>query len=294
MLCGNCKNENDGDAKFCEHCGAGLSVAGDEKAGTKNRIYLYALLALVAVAALAVGYYKFFLPSGVAAVVNGEEISLAEVDAMMRGAGQRNAVPPEQLSRARYEVLSDLITERIALQEARKAGIRLDPAELDAAYAQLASASGRDQASFESLIKDRYGSVRAFRQALERRTVIRKYIAEKLTAGITDPATADARVNQWVQEITGRATVRIALAEQVPASGCGCCNNGPGGGSTAGMSAQAREAQQAALAYWKERYGDGRVDTTVRDLGCHVEVDVMQGRTIAKSLRYQNGTITEQ
>jgi len=35
------------------------------------------------------------------------------------------------------------------------------------------------------------------------------------------------------------------------------------------------------------------VETKVTDFGCHVQVDIVANSTITKSLRYQNGTISE-
>jgi hypothetical protein len=156
-------------------------------------------------------------------------------------------------------------------------------------------------------VAGRYGSMSAYRGALERQLTVRKFIAERLAPGISDPAVVDGRVEQWLREIQGRAVVRIALDEQLPGSGGGCC----GGGSKAGSpgqgcdpsrkpgagnpdaSLQAQAAGKAALAYWRERHGDDQVDAKVTDRGCHLQVDLMKGAVIAKSLRYQNGMITE-
>jgi len=48
-----------------------------------------------------------------------------------------------------------------------------------------------------------------------------------------------------------------------------------------------------ALAYWQQRNGNSPVETKVTDFGCHVQVDIVANNKIAKSLRYQNGAITE-
>jgi hypothetical protein len=309
MQCGTCKKENDIDARYCEHCGRDLAVTPVDVPERKNRTALYVLIIVAAAVAAAVGYYKFFLPSGIAAVVNGEEILLAEVDARMQGLGQYSEIPADVLGRARYRVLNDLITERIAWQAAAQAGVRIPSADIDAAYEQLASASAADRAAFDAQIKARYGSTRAFRRSLERSLAIRKYVDEKIAAGIADPTLAGARVDQWLRDISGRATVRVALAEQLPGPGRGCggsggcgkgsagCGSGSGCGTTprtgSDASPQAKEARDAALAYWRDRYGDEPVEAKVLDFGCHIQVDVLKGKKIAKSLRYQNGAITE-
>ncbi len=312
MLCSKCQKHNDSDAVFCENCGAALAATPAHGVVGKGQRALFATaLAAVILAIIAIGYYKFFLPGGIAAVVNGEEISLAEVNSLMRGAEGIENLPPELVSRARYRVLNDLITERIAWQEARKGGVRAEPAEVEAAYGQLAASAAGGPGAFEAQVRSQYGSVRAFQQSLERRIAIRKYINAQVTAGITDPTIAGARLNQWLQAVSARSSVRVALAEQLPGAAGGGCGSGGGCGTKAGggcgsgggcssaprtgaeASPQAREAEKAALAWWRDRYGSEAVAAKVLDFGCHIQVDMMKGEQIARSLRYQNGSISE-
>jgi len=259
-----------------------------------RRVYFYALLLLpVALIAAAVGYYKFVMPAGIAAVVNGEEILLSEVDGMMNGAGVGQA-PEEMRARMRYAILSDLITERIAWQETRKAGITVSAAEVNDAYHRAQTSSGMDAGDFRRWVSAQYGSEAVFRTSVERRTGIKKYIAEWIAADGADLNSVQDRADRWLREATARSAVRIALSEQAPATGCGCCNRGPGGTElAAGQSVQAREAQRAALDYWRKTRGDSAVDTRLTDYGCHVQVDIIKNKKIARSLRYQNGAITE-
>jgi hypothetical protein len=222
----------------------------------------------------------------------------------------------------RYAALSELITERIALQEARKASVRVSADEVQAAVETMWAASGLDDKAFAARVVERYGSMAAFRKGLEQRLVIRKFIDQKVTAGASGPADANNRLNQWLQNTTAKAAVRVALNEQLPTSGSGCCGNGkspakqgcdpskgasrqgcdsakgcgPRAGKSAGSqqtSVQGETARVAALAYWKKQVGSGPVETKVTDYGCHVQVDIVANNRIAKSLRYQNGTITE-
>ncbi len=291
MKCGTCFHENEQDAMFCTNCGHPLPVDRIPGAKGRRRAYLYALLLLPAIlAAAAIGYYKFILPAGIAAVVNGEEITLAEVDGMVQGAG---AQPTEETrTRMRYAVLSDLITERIGWQEARKAGILVSAREVDDAYDRAQATSGMDREAFGKYLSAQYGSESLFRENLKRRTGIRKFISERLAAGTSDPAVVNNRTNHWLQEAVSRSSVRIALAEQAPASGCGCCYSGPGDGKRKEQNLRLNQARAAALAYWAERHG-GEADARLTDFGCHIQVDIIQHRKVAQSLRYQNGAITE-
>ena len=308
MRCATCRNENEDDALFCEHCGSMLQKAPAEKGAWLRGPYRSAALLLLAAAVVAgIGYYKYVLPGGVAAEVNGERITLAELDGVVRSTVPGGAIPAESAGQMRYAVLSRLVTERIAVQEAHKAGVRVSSEELADALIRAQAASGMDRGRFEEEIAGRYGSMRAFRGALERQLTVRKFITERLAAGITDPTIIEGRVEQWLREISGHAAVRIALEEQIPTSGCACCGGPKQSGSpaqgcdpsrkpaagSAPAAQQANEARTAALDYWRERHGNEAVEARVTDFGCHQQIDLVKGTIVAKSLRYQNGAITE-
>ena len=309
MNCGKCNTMNDNDAAFCVNCGGVLTAA--PRKGWRS--YRYALLLLpVLLVAAGAGYYKFILPSGVAAVVNGEEIMLAELDNLVQPDRKGAEVSAETIGQMRYAALSELITERIVLQEARKAGVSVSDGDVQAAVQDMRAASGLDEKDFAARVMERYGSVSAFRKGLERHLIIKKFIDGTVLAGASGPAEANMRLNQWLQDSTAKAAVRVSLAEQLPASGCGCCGGGgpaaskqgcdPAKGAKQGcdpkagakqVSGQGTVARDAALAYWRNQNGNRPVETKVTDFGCHIQVDIMSNNRIAKSLRYQNGTITE-
>ncbi len=309
MICGKCNAINDGDAVFCANCGSALRCLAEGPRRTWRSYWFALLLVPVLLAAAGMGYYKFMLPSGVAAVVNGEEITLAELDAAIRSARDGRDVPEEAVGRMRSAALSDIITERIAFQDARKAGVRVSPEETDDAMARMRSAAGLDAKSFDARVNAIYGGMGSFRKGMERQLVIRKYIDERITAGASDPTIAGFRVNQWLQGISSKAAVRVSLEEQMQSSsGCACCGGsgaGPGPakrgcdptagaqGGGARSASQVAAARDAAMNYWSKTHGSGPVETKVTDFGCHIQVDIVADNKIAKSLRYQNGTITE-
>ncbi len=307
MNCPECNTPyDDADAHFCAECGRPLKDAQPEAISKARRAYFTALLFVpVLVIAAVIGYYKFFLPDGVAAVVNGEEIKLSELDAAVaRMKGMREVAS----TGLRYQALNELITERLVLQEARKAGIHVSKAEVVSAATEEQSASGFDDAAFEQAMKTLYGNARGFERALERRLIINRLIAERVVPPGADPKTAGRAVNQWLQGLSAKATVRIALAEQLSGPGCECCNKSgvpsqqgrgtPGYGCAAnGKSLQASDQAHAAvvagLRYWHEKHGPEAVTTRITDYGCHIQVDIVQNNKIICSLRYQDGKISE-
>lgn len=319
MNCGKCNAGNDADAVFCEQCGNTLTTVPAKR----GRPYFYALLLIpVLLLAAGFGYYKFILPNGIAAEVNGETITVTELEAALRTNGSTANLSAEAQGQLRYAALSELITERIALQEAKKANVSVSQEEVQAAISNMRAASGLDEKGFNARVEARYGSMDAFRKGMERRLAIRKHIDQNVTAGAASPADANARLNQWLRTCTARAAVRVSLNEELPAGGpgCSCCSKGPaqqgsgpgsvqtkpgcgsgkGCGSQAGPAAgspeakaQVEAARAAALDYWRKQNGSGPVETKVTDFGCHVQVDIVANSTIAKSLRYQNGAISE-
>ena len=307
MNCETCNTINDGDAVFCANCGIALHALAVGPRKTWRSYWFALLLVPVLLAAAGMGYYKFMLPGGIAAVVNGEEITMAELDVLILSARDGKAVPEEALGPMRYSALTELITERIACQEARKAGVRVSPEEVDDAIARMRSAAGLDEKSFEVQVNAAYGGRGNFRKGMERRLIIQKFIDETITAGISDPTIRGFRVDQWLQGISSKATVRVSLGEQMQrSSGCACCSGSgagaaqhgcdpkagtPGGGKQ--PASQIAAARDAAMGYWSKTHGSGPVDTKITDFGCHIQVDIVKHNRIAKSLRYQNGTITE-
>jgi hypothetical protein len=305
MHCPDCKKTNDTDALFCTACGRPLEEAPQQAVSKQRRAYFIALLFVpVIVLAAGIGYYKFFLPDGVAAVVNGEEIKLSELDAAVARAQGRQGAASGQL---RYQLLNQLIAQRIVLQEARKAGISISKEEIETAAAEARTSSGLDDATFNKEVGSQYGSLRAFEDALERRLLVNRFLAVKVVPPGADPLAARSAINRWLEDITGRAAVRIALAGQGAGPGCGCCNadNGqapqrlgmPGQGRAAANRPEATDAGKAAadagLRYWHAKHGPDAVTARFTDFGCHIQVDIVKNEKIIGSLRYQDGNISE-
>lgn len=229
MQCTECNTANDPDAAYCSECGK--PVAPKQQAGFAGfrKPYLaVSVLALVALLVAGLGYYKFILPNGVAAVVNGDEIKLAEVDAAVFSVLGKQDEPNSGIRR---RVLNQLIMERIVLQEARKAGVALSEAERVSVRADARASSGLGEAEFKRQIQSRYSDMSAFENTLERRFLINKFLAQKIVPRGADSPAAGLAVDRWIQDITGRASVRVTLAEQGPGPGCGCCNTGGGTGT---------------------------------------------------------------
>lgn len=317
MLCTHCNHSNDVDAAFCGECGKPLGAAPSAAPARSKKAYWF-IVVLVPVLLLVgwFGYYKFFLPDGIAAVVNGEDIKLSELDAAI----MRTQAAPESVDgRLRYQMLNEMIAERLALQEAIKTKMDVSRDEIANAATSARVASGLDEKTFEQEVRSQYGSRAAFERAVARNLLIKKFISEKVVPAGADPLTARAAVSAWLQELTGRSTVRIALAENGSTGGCGskagCGNNcamaggqqqqkqaAPAGPccKTTGQAASSspsknlsQSAEAACLKYWHDKHGADSVTTKLTDFGCHVQVDIIKNNKSIASLKFQNGSITE-
>jgi SurA-like protein len=244
VICPACSSRNDADALFCADCGKSLVDQSGGPARKKSRPYFIGLLFAATIVLGAAGYYKFILPDGVAAVVNDEKITLSELDAAVARMGGTEGNAADGL---RYQALNELIAERLVLQEAGKAGIRISNDEAASAARDTQAASGLDDAAFTSQMKALYGSTKDFQKALERRLVINRYLAERVVPRGADPQAAAQAVNQWLRDLSGRASVRIALAENLSAP-CGGCRGQSGGPPSHDCSRPGRGCQARAPA----------------------------------------------
>ncbi len=322
MLCPACNRTNDADATFCAECGRPIANEPAAKPFRSRRIYLFALfLVPVLIGVAALGYYRFFLPDGVVAVVNGEEIKNSELEGALillrktghAGSGPRAASGEQggkERAQLRYEALAQLIQERLLLQEARKAGVQVSGDETAAALTAMRVSSGMNETGFRAYAVARYGSAGALEQMIANSLMINKLLSGKAAAGASGPSAARSAVSAWFEGVSRRAVVRVSIAEQWSGAGCSCCAGGPGNrvrsvsaagaggpgpgpaGGTLTPEAE-RAATEAGLAYWRQKNGQAGVSTRLTDFGCHIQIDIVKDSRTVKSLRYQNGTITE-
>jgi hypothetical protein len=302
MQCPACSAHNDSDAAFCIECGRPLIMLPNTTPGKPRKTYLFviALVPMVAIVA-AIGYYKFFLPNGIAAIVNGEDIRTSELDAVaVRAPGLDETAYREY----RYEALNRLITETLVLQEARKAGLGVSEEELSSATAE--ASYGQDVAALRRQRKQLYGGKKQYERALKRRILVTKYIHERIIPKGADQQTARAAVNAWLQGLTEKALVRVSLAEQ--GASYNCCARGGGSAAQGSRFSQCgsgvppqgsltqertKAARDAGLVYWRKKHGRDAVTAKVLDFGCHIQIDILKDNKTVGSLIYQGGNVTE-
>jgi len=242
MQCAKCAITNDADALFCSACGNSLQGA-DLARVRSRRPYWYVLILAPALAlVVGIGYYKFLLPDGIAAVVNGEDIRLSELDGVVARSQRTNAAADP---RFRYRALNMLIMERLVQQEAHKAGMEISREELASAVAQARAASGLQEEAFVCEVSMQYGSMQAYEKSLKRRLLTSSFLAGKAAPRDGDPETVRMSRERWMQDLMARASIRIALSEEMQGPGCG---SGCGAGQGAAKPCQGAQGHGCAQA----------------------------------------------
>lgn len=106
---------------------------------------------------------------GIAAVVNDEAISNADVEARMRLAllGAGIAPPAEAIARLKGQILRSMIDERLQLQEAAKYNITVPEADIDAEIARMAEQNRQTAASLPNFFASKGVNISTLRAQIQ-------------------------------------------------------------------------------------------------------------------------------
>ncbi|HSD83175.1 MAG TPA: peptidylprolyl isomerase [Anaerolineae bacterium] len=158
-------------------------------------------------------------PQGPAAIVNGQEISMAdytrEVEKRRAGLVQRgvNLNTPEgqaQLEQEKQMVLDNMIDDLLVIQDAAKQGITVSDAELDTELQKGISGAG-GQAKFEEQLKREGQTLEEARQTLRTQLVYLK-MRDRVVGGLQTAEQVHAR-----QILVDSAATAQALLAQIQA-----------------------------------------------------------------------------
>ncbi|UNK78757.1 peptidylprolyl isomerase [Sphingopyxis granuli] len=103
------------------------------------------------------------------ATVNGEIITSTDIEqrlALIRIANSDMVLPPEEEQRLRQQIFSNLIDEKLQIQEARAADITIDEAMIDQQFAQLAARFRQAPDQFAEYLKSKGSSASAVKQQI--------------------------------------------------------------------------------------------------------------------------------
>jgi peptidyl-prolyl cis-trans isomerase SurA len=140
---------------------------------------------------------------GVAAVVNGEVITLLELEKAGRLAleEQLRTAPAAEQERLRREVLSaildQLVLVRIQSQRARQAGIQVTPAEIDAAILNIREDNRMSEEVLARVLQERGMTQDEYRSDIEDQIRLSKLVQREIRAKVTS---TEEEIAAWFDE----------------------------------------------------------------------------------------------
>jgi hypothetical protein len=225
LKCPQCGSDLVNGEEVCGACGKevkkdnGALPSEQKKPGSKN---IYAILAvlLVIVCGVSLLMYTGLLPnpmkgSAKAAIVNGEKISIAEVDQKLnlykKMFGKNGQQPVSNTSEGkaaeasmRMQILNRMIQDKILVTEAAKEKITVKPQEIADRIVTIKKSMNFSDKDFEDFLKNHAMTPTNFEKRIKNDLLISKLIA-KVTQekGITPDA--------WIDEINKKAKVEVFI-----------------------------------------------------------------------------------
>jgi peptidyl-prolyl cis-trans isomerase SurA len=130
--------------------------------------------------------------AGIAAIVNDQVITNSDIDARVSLALQGAQIKPDKqvLEQIRGQALQALIEEQIRLTEAKNSNVKVDPKEIDAAFATLASQNNLTPDQFNKILSKDPQALASLRRQLETQAawggVVRRKLRPQVNVSDTD------------------------------------------------------------------------------------------------------------
>jgi hypothetical protein len=222
LKCPKCGGDLASGAAICEACGKEIkndnvpSPAEQNKPGGKKVLAIVVVL-LVILGGVYLLMFTGLLPNplrgcGTAATVNGEKISIAEIDQKLdlykKMLGQdsqpdnKTAEGKAATANMRMQILSKIIQEKILVIEAVKEKITVTPSEITEKLAEIKKRMNMSDKDFESFLKSHTMTPANFEKRIGKDILISKLMAKGTKEkGLTQEA--------LISEINKRAKVEV-------------------------------------------------------------------------------------
>ena len=299
-ICSSCEGENEKAARFCVHCGNPLPRK--RKFPFRNRYVLFGTIGLV-LAGAAWYFWMGDLESKLVGKVNGEGIPRKEFSKRLEKAkkfyelryGQnlfQGEEGKENLNRLKTDILDEMTTEKILLQEAKSAGYSSAPDE--EIVKQVEATKKKYGLSDEDLKQKMGGSIEDLKEELRKGWIISQFLEKAVVKG--DQQNGEVVFAQWFTKAKAKAHIETyEKLEPVSAAKASCCRSGCGGGGRAQPLDPKIEkgAKAKALEYYEKKTQKKGATARVTNFGCHIQVDVIEDGKVVVSLTYRQGEVQE-
>jgi hypothetical protein len=299
-ICPSCHEENEKKTRFCVHCGNALLKKGRMR--LTGRSILIAVIGLIAA-----GVISFFLAgsleSKLVGKVNGEGITREEfskrLDQVKRYYELRygqNFFQGEEgrqnLNRIKTDILDEMTTEKILLQEAKSAGYSTAPEE--EIVKQVEEIKKKYGLSDEDLRRKTGGEVEDLKKDLRKGWMISQFLEKTVLKG--NQQNRELLLAQWLTRAKTNAKIETyEKLQAVSATAASCCTSGCGGDGRARLldPKTEKEARAKGLEYYEKKTQKKGASAKVTDFGCHIQVDIIQDGKVVLSLTYKQGEVQE-
>jgi hypothetical protein len=299
MSCPVCSQGNEKRARFCVHCGHPLPRR--RRVWTKKRHILFGAIGLIL--AGAIGYLLTGgIESKLIGKVNGEGITRKEFSKRLERVKRfyelrygRNLFKGEEgkenLNRIKTDILDEMTTEKIVLQEAKGAGYSSAP---DEEIVKQVEAIKKKYGLSDADLKQKMGeSIEDLKEELQKGWIISRFLENAVLKG--DQANGDFLFTQWFTKTKAKARIETyEKLEPVTTAKASCCRSGCGGGRAQLLDPKIeKEAKAKGLEYYERKTQKKGATAKITNFGCHIQVDIIEDGKVAISLTYNQGEIQE-
>ncbi len=299
-VCPSCNGRNEKNTQFCVHCGNPLPRK--RRFPLKNRYVLFGTIGLTLAGAI-VSFSTGGAESKLVGKVNGEGITREEFSKRLERAKKfyessygQNLFQGEEgkgnLNRLKTDILEEMTTEKILLQEAKSAGYTSTPPE--EIEKQAASIKQKYGLSDDDLKQKMGLSIEDLKEDLRKRLVISQFLQNAVLKG--NQQNSQVLFAEWFGKVKAKAKIETyEKLEPVLTAKASCCSSGCGGGKRAQPLDPKIESDAKAkgLEYYEKKTQKKGASARVTNFGCHIQVDIIDGGKVVTSLTYRQGEVEE-
>jgi len=296
--CPSCGEENEKGSRFCVSCGNPLPR---RRPPFRNRYVLFATIGLI-LGGMTLSFSMGGLESNLVGKVNGEGIARKDFSKRLERArkfyelryGQnlfQGEEGKENLNRLKTDILDEMTTEKILLQEARSAGYASVPEE--EIVKQMEAVKKKYGLSDADLKQRIGGSIEDLKDELRKEWVISQFLENAVLKG--DRQNGELLFAQWFAEAKGKAKIETyEKLEPVSTAKASCCRSGCGGGRAQPLDPGIeKEAKAKGLEYYEKKTQKKGASARVTNFGRHIQVDIIEDGKVVVSLTYRQGEVQE-
>jgi len=297
--CPSCGEGNEKRARFCVYCGK--PFPRKKRFLFRNRYVLFGAIGLIFAGGIA--YFSMGgFESKLVGKVNGEGITRKEfskrVDRtkkfyelrygqnLFQGEGGK-----ENLNRLKTDILDEMTTEKILLQEAKSTGYGSVP---DEEIAKQVEAIKKKYSLSDDDLKQKMGvSIEDLREDLRKGWIISQFLEKAVLKG--DQQNGEVVFAQWFTKTKAKARIETyEKLEPILTAKASCCRSGCGGGRGQPLDPEIeKEAKAKGLEYYEKKTQKKGASARVTNFGCHIQVDIIEDGKVVVSLTYKQGEVQE-